>query len=168
MATTYEKIATVTVGSGGAASIDFTSIPSTFSDLVIKLSGRLAVSARDDFVKVKFNGSTTTFTGKVLYGAGSSGQSSFSDTSGYAGTIDGNTATASTFSNMEIYIPNYAGGTNKSFSVDSVQEDNQGTAWITMTAGLWSTITAISSISVYGGTNFVQYSSATLYGIKNS
>lgn len=158
----------VTVGSGGAASIDFTSIPSTYTDLCIKFSGRLAVASRDDFVKVKFNTSSSNFSARVLYGAGSSGVASFSDTTGYAGTVNGSTSTASTFSNMEIYIPNYAGSTNKSFSVDSVQEDNQGQAWITMVAGLWSQTTAINAVSIYGGTNLLQYSTAYLYGVSNA
>ena len=166
---TFTQIGTaVTVGSGGAASIDFSSIPSTYTDLCIKFTGRLAIAARDDFVKVKFNTSSANFTGRVLYGAGSGGTSSFSDTSGYAGTVDGSTATASTFSNMEIYIPNYAGSTNKSFSVDSVQEDNQGQAWMTLVAGLWSQTAAITAVSIYGGTNLLQYSTAYLYGVSNA
>lgn len=168
MATFTQIGSAVTVGAGGAASIDFTSIPSTYTDLCIKFSGRLAVAARDDFVKVKFNTSAANFSAKVLYGAGSSGVSTFNDTSGYAGTVDGSTATASTFSNMEIYIPNYAGSTNKSFSVDSVQEDNQGQAWITMVAGLWSQTAAINAVSIYGGTNLLQYSTAYLYGVSNA
>jgi hypothetical protein len=168
MANTYELIATASAGAGGSSSLDFTVIPSTFTDLCIKFSGRLAAAAHDDFVKVKFNTSSANFSGKIVYGAGSSGTSSFRDTSGYAGTVDASTATTSTFSNMEIYIPNYAGSNYKSFSVDSVQEDNQGQAWITMTAGLWSQSAAINAISIYGGTNLVQYSTAYLYGVKSS
>jgi hypothetical protein len=40
MANTYEAIATVTVGSGGATDIEFTSIPGTYTDLLIKSSLR--------------------------------------------------------------------------------------------------------------------------------
>jgi hypothetical protein len=165
---TFTKIASVTVGSGGASSIDFSSIPATYTDLCIKLSARTTVAARDDFFKIKFNGSSTNFTAKVLYGSGSNA-ASFSDTSGYAGTVDAANATANTFNNGEIYIPNYAASTNKSFSTDTVQEDNQTQAFAIFVAGLWSQTAAITSIGLFPNSgNFVQYSTATLYGIKNS
>ena len=167
----------VTVGSGGAASIEFTSIPSTYTDLVLKLSGR---SSRNDFtstyVNVSFNGSTSGYSSRVLTGNGSSALS-------YA-NIEGTSAmgllvisqannTASTFGNGELYIPNYAGSTNKSVSSDSVQEDNSATGWQFLGAGLWSSTAAITSIKlqpISGGTNFnfLQHSTAYLYGVSNA
>jgi hypothetical protein len=84
--------------------------------------------------------------------------------------MNGNTA--STFSNGEFYIPNYASANNKSVSFDSVTENNKATDQIlALNAGLWADSAAITSIKleVNGGTyNISQYSSATLYGIKNS
>jgi hypothetical protein len=57
MATTYEAIATVEVGSGGATDIDFTSIPGTYTDLLVYLSGRRTTAAESDLA-VQFNGDT--------------------------------------------------------------------------------------------------------------
>jgi hypothetical protein len=78
--------------------------------------------------------------------------------------------TSNTFSNSEIYIPNYAGSNKKSFSADIVMENNATTAFSTLNASLWQGTAAISSLTFFdhNGNNFVQYSSFYLYGIKNS
>lgn len=157
------KIAEVTVGAGGAASIDFTSIPGTYTDLMVVHSGR---NIGD--IKITFNGVTTGYSRRHLYGNGSSaGSSSGSDA--YVGRTAPATATANTFSNVCIYIPNYAGATNKSYSSDSVDENNGTSAYQIILAGLWSNTAAITSLSLSdyggGGVQFTQYSSATLYGV---
>jgi hypothetical protein len=176
MANTFVAIATTTVGSGGASSIDFTSIPGTYTDLVVKFSVRN--TGNNAGIAFRFNSDTgANYSYKVLYGTGASALS-FSQTvaAGYNTYLFAYTtpssATASTFGNGEIYIPNYAGSTNKSSSIDSVSEDNATTAYQSMTAGLWSNTAAITSIKLLsdpGGasSNFAQYSTATLYGIKN-
>jgi hypothetical protein len=165
MATTYVKIASVSVGVLGTATIDFTSIPSTYTDLVIKMSVRSNSADLDTFIS--FNGSSTSFTAKRLFGSGSAAASD--STSRSAGLLDMSTYTASTFANNEIYIPNYAGSANKSFSVDSVTENNATAAYSLLNAGLWSNTAAITSITVAPALgSFVQYSTATLYGISKS
>jgi hypothetical protein len=167
MANTYEAIATVTVGSGGAATIEFTSIPATYTDLLVKVSARASVDTVQ--ASISFNGSTSSRTNIMLYGNGSSaGSESLSDMYSY-GNVTSSVATANTFANAEYYIPNYAGSTYKSMSGDSVNERNATTAYSSITASLWSNTAAITSwtITCPGG-NFVQYSTATLYGIKNS
>ena len=167
MATTFEALATVTVGSGGAASIDFSSIPASYTDLLLVLSGRGTVSATYSQISLKLNNSTSSFTNRELYADGSS-VGSYTGTNGL-GYMDGANATANTFSNMQIYIPNYAGSTNKSYSVDNVYENNATFAEMGLYAGLWSNTAAINQVTVYTITgNFAQYSTATLYGIKNS
>jgi hypothetical protein len=167
MATTYVKIgSTVTVGAGGAATIDFTSIPATYTDLVILCSARGALTSA--YVKVSFNGSTTGFTQKQVTGNGTAAASgSFAQ---LMFEVDRSTYTASTFSNSMAYIPNYAGANNKSYSADSVNENNATTAFTNLTAGLWSNTAAITSISlsIDSADLFVQYSTATLYGILKS
>jgi hypothetical protein len=167
MADTFVKIATVTVGSGGAANIDFTSIPSTYTDLCLKMSSR----ANADTVSslISFNGVTTNLSVRNLYGTGSAtGSTSFSDARLY-GDINSSVRTASTFANGEIYIPNYAGGTNKSISADAVEENNGTTAFAGLSAALWSSTAAITSITLTPQTgSYVQYSTATLYGISKS
>jgi hypothetical protein len=170
MATTYVQIASVTVGAGGAADITFSSIPQTYSDLVIKLSTRSngGGSAWSDIV-IKPNNSTTGITTRVLYGTGSAaGSASF--TTGIPAVGEGATGTASTFGNAEIYIPNYASANNKSFSTDSVSENNATSSLAQLGAMLWSNTTAITSLvfTDFNGGNFQQYSTATLYGISKS
>lgn len=170
MATTYEAIATVTVGAGGASNITFSSIPATYTDLVLKVSirsDRTSASNVDD-VKIAFNGVSTNQSARILQGNGSSA-SSATDTLIY-GYCTNNSATANTFGNQEFYIPNYAGSNNKSISGDSVAETNGTTVWMDLMAGLWSSSSAINQITLtpYTGPNFMQYSTATLYGIKNS
>jgi hypothetical protein len=167
MATTYEAIATVEVGSGGAANIEFTSIPGTYTDLAIKLSVRTGFAGVADDMLLTLNGSASGFSNRYIYGNGSS---VFSATAygNLVGNPVGSTATANTFSNIEIYFPNYASSNEKSYSVDSVSENNAAAANAFMIAGKNTTVSAITSLSVAGSSNFVEYSTATLYGIKNS
>jgi hypothetical protein len=170
MANTYVKIgSTVTVGVGGAASMAFSSIPATYTDLILVYSGRTSEPTGTFYeVSLTLNGSTTGFTAKQLYGDGSSAGSS-SPTSRQAGLIGNVATTSNTFSNTQVYFPNYAGSTNKSYSVDSVTENNGTTSYQSMLAGLWTNTAAINSISIAPTSgNFVQYSTATLYGISKS
>ncbi|CAB4222006.1 hypothetical protein UFOVP1649_5 [uncultured Caudovirales phage] len=78
-----------------------------------------------------------------------------------------NASTASTFGNAEFYIPNYAGSNYKSASFDGVGENNATQAWMGLGAGLWSNTAAINqlTLTVAGGTTYLTYSSASLYGI---
>jgi hypothetical protein len=80
----------------------------------------------------------------------------------YSGIV-GDGATASTFSNDAIYIPNYSGSTNKSVSIDTVTENNATAAHQTITASVWANTAAITSIKIVTGANFAQYSTASLY-----
>ena len=169
MANTFELIASSTVGSGGAASIDFTSIPSTYTDLVVKLSARTSSTGSIyEWLYIKFNSSTSGYSYRLLQGNGSSA-ASYNNTTQYAGDITDGTATASTFGNYEVYIPNYAGSTNKSYSVDAVTENNGTTAVADLVAGLLSNTAAITAINLTPRNgSFVQYSTAYLYGVKNA
>ena len=163
---TFIKISTITVGAGGAASIDFTSIPATYTDLVVKVSGRSNRAANKiSAYSFSFNGSTVSFTYKTLEGNGSAA-SSFSSA---PGLMPAATTTASTFGSFEIYIPNYASANYKSWSLDQVTEDNATASYADLTAGLWSNTAAINQITLADTLgSWVQYSSATLYGIKSS
>jgi hypothetical protein len=173
MATTYEAIATVEVGSGGAASIDFTSIPATYTDLVIKFSIRdLRNSVGPGYLHLKFNDNTSNYSGRFLFtGTDDGSVATQPRTDDYASfAINTDYSTANTFGNGELYIPNYASSNNKSVSIDSVSETNHAfnAAVRTLSAFLWSNSAAITKITLYGDSNFKQYSTATLYGIKNS
>jgi hypothetical protein len=164
MPDTFVKIATITVGAGGASSIDFVSIPSRYTDLCIKISSR-AVNSGTDYMLINFNTLTSNFSAIYLDGSGSTATSS--TLARFAGRIVDNAATSNTFSNNEIYIFNYAGSNNKSYSVDAVNENNGTTANSDLIGGLWSNTAAITSIGLTTASgNFAQYSTVTLYGIK--
>jgi hypothetical protein len=174
MANTYVQIGTtVTVGAGTAASIDFTSIPATFTDLVIRTSARTTSNAGQAWggLRLAINGVTTNLTFKALYGDGSNA-SAGSGALAEVGLASSSASTASAFGNSECYIPNYANTSyNKSFSADGVQENNAASALLAIDTNLWSNTAAITSLSIQlqGGVgNFAQYSTAALYGIKNS
>jgi hypothetical protein len=173
MSTTYEKIASVTVGSGGAADIEFTSIPATFDDLVFVLSARSNRSVTHDDIRMNFNNNSANYSDRTLYGTGSSVASytnAYSGSNAWVASLNGATSTSSTFTSVSIYIPNYAGSTNKSYSIDAVSENNATEAIQFLSAGLWSNTSAIASVKFIVSNTFlfVQHSTATLYGIKKS
>ena len=168
MALTYVALASVTVGSGGAANIEFTNIPQTYTDLNILISGRSASTNPQENLLIEFNGSSSNFTRRALEGDGSAA-SSYSGSTNLIAYVVGNGATSNTFGNASIYIPNYTSSNNKSISTDAVEETNATTAYMQLTAVLWSNSAAITSIILKpGSNNFLQYSTATLYGIKNT
>ena len=175
MANTFKKIQTVTVGAGGAASIDFTSIPQTYTDLKLVMSTRTNLTAtRDDF-QLTFNGVTSGYSRKriLAYDANLVASDQASSQTSFTPNTSDNGATASVFGSLEIYIPNYTSANNKSFSTDNTSETNlsAGTRnFMSLSAGLWSNSAAITSIKFVtdNGSNLAQYSTATLYGIKSS
>lgn len=153
------SVASVTLGSGGT-------IPQTYKTLKLVISPRLDGSYATDTLTIRFNNSTSTFTYRLLYGTGTAA-ASVSNTFGNATDSNAATSTSSTFSNIEVTIPNYAGSTNKPYSVDGVTENNGTAANQALLAGLWSTTSAITSIGLvpYSGSNFVSGSTFTLYGL---
>ena len=167
MAFTYSKLASTTVGAGGTSTITFSNIPQNYTDLIVKISARVSSGgANNDDMGIKFNGSLALPTGRFLAGTGSSVASSTWG-SGWGGYANGSASTASTFANTELYIPNYTSSNYKSFSVDAVTENNATQSYTNLTAELWSNTTAINSIQFTPSTgSFVQYSTATLYGIR--
>ena len=176
MATTYEAIATVTVGSGGAASITFSSIPATYTDLYVALSHRTEAGI-DGFsyaLLLKINTVTINRTWRRLEAYDGSSVYSDNGTGAIIGLVQGDGTTANTFNSFGLYIPNYANTSyNKSLSVDTVTENNAGGGQgLDFIAGLWSSTAAIDSLEFYTQSptpgDFAQYSTATLYGIKNS
>lgn len=165
MPDTFVKIASVTVGSGGASSIDFTSIPATYTDLNLLMSLRNASTFGT--VRISYNSNTSNYTAKRLFlNLNTVG----SDSATRDILIENDAAfTASTFASNSLYIPNYAGNSNKSASADWVTENNATNNYLGLVASLWSDTAAITSITLtpVAGT-FAQHSTAVLYGIKNS
>lgn len=163
-------IASTTVGAGGAADITFSSIPATYTDLCIMFSLRDNLAGVNNNILLTINGSTSGYSERSLYGDGSATTSASRSNVNiglfYSGSAN---ATSNTFANGSIYIPNYAGSNNKSTSIDVVTENNAITAYAVLHAALWSNSAAITSIKLASnGATYSQYSTATLYGIKNS
>jgi hypothetical protein len=165
MALQLFKIAEVTVATP-QANIEFTSIPSVYTDLKVLVSGRSSTTTTG--IDAIFNGSTSSYTNKRLYATGSGSPTSDSAATSYISNtmINDSSYTANVFGNGEIYIPNYTSSNFKSVSVDGVSENNATTALAMMTAGLWSNTAAITSILLRPNSgNFATNTTATLYGI---
>ena len=169
----YNLISTVTVGSGGASSIEFTSIPQTYTDLQLLVSSRSnrATEIRDE-IFVRFNSNTSSYSVRTLRGSGSAAGSGTGGVSTALSRLDmpASGATANVFGSMSMYIPNYTSANQKSTSTEITMENNATESFMFIHAGLWANTAAITSITMTFevGTLFVQYSSASLYGIKNS
>ena len=173
MPVTYKKIASTTLTSS-QASISFTSLPTTYDDLVLKVSARNDVTTSSGYMRVAFNSSTSNLSSRVLYGVGN-GQGSFTAPSWSFFYVTSSLYGANSFSNSEIYIPNYRSSANKSFAGESVVEDNTTSVQMCLTAALWGNTAAITSIqltthnnSTDAAANFVSGTTATLYGISKS
>jgi ribosomal protein L18E len=167
MANTYQLIASSTVGSGGAASINFNSIPATYTDLLLVHS--LRESGNSATAQITFNDSTSNYLNRYLRGNGATATSSDQLTS-FLETFDNYaSSTASVFGSSSVYISNYTSSNNKSVSVDTVTENNATTAYVQISASRWSDSSAITKITITAGAGtFDQHSTAYLYGIKKN
>jgi hypothetical protein len=168
MATTYTLIASSTVGSGGASSVTFSSIPSTYTDLLVKVSARSPRTndSGGSDGKLEFNGATTGFSSKGIFQQGSAGSASPSSIFYF---ISDDAQTANTFGNMEVYIPNYTSSNTKTVSLDAVTENNATSAYSVLISGLWTGTSAITSMKFTDNNGgFNQNSTFYLYGIKKS
>ena len=170
----FEAIASVTVGSGGASSIEFTSIPSTFAHLQVRFIARTNNTNANQSMRMYLNGNTTNtnYAYHRLYGNGSIAGGLGVANSSFNIVIDraaAGGAPASTFGAGVIDILDYA-NTSKNTTTRSfggVDVNGSGDLWVT--SGLFAQTAAVSSIYLepYGGTdNFVEHTTAALYGIK--
>ncbi len=158
----------ITVGAAGASSVTFSGIPQTgYTDLVVKASTRTTGTNGSNGLRVYFNGDTANINVRELRGSGSAA-ASYSVVYSQAGyTVDA-ASTANTFGSAEIYIPNYTSSNYKSSSADVVMEDNATFSFAVLSARLWSSTSAVTSISIAlgeAGSSFVQYSTFYLYGV---
>jgi hypothetical protein len=166
MPDTFELIASSTVGAGGTSAIDFTSIPSTYTDLVIKASLRTTCTDPDDYILIKPNNSTSSLTFRFIRGSGSGTDANTTERP----AANGAGSTSSVFGNLEIYFTNYAGSGSKPFFIDAVTENNATFSRAGLHSHLWADSNAINRIVLTSGQsfNFVQHSTAYLYGVKNA
>jgi hypothetical protein len=164
MSVFLQPLQTVTVGSGGASSVTFSSIPQTYTDLKIVASMR--DTGAGPHTVLAFNGSGSNFSNTILFGDGGSTYSQRRTDAIFTFTNDGTSESSNVFANFEMYLPNYASSNYKSFTLESVVENNGTTAYQSLYAGLWSNTSAVTSIGfTAGSTAFAQYSKFSLYGV---
>jgi hypothetical protein len=175
MATTYTLISSNVLGSN-ASSVTISSIPQTYTDLVLRTSTRNTFSDiyQLEFLEISGNAGTV-YSYTRMSGTGSTAISN----QGVTGTFSwmqttfgtGSNATASTFSNNEFYIPNYTNTTmNKQISFHYTNENNASAAILGAGAGRYGSNGAVTQLkfTISGSANIVAGSSFYLYGIKNS
>jgi hypothetical protein len=166
MAQSYQLIS-AQILSSTTATITFSNIPQNYTDILIKWSTRSNRSSTTDPMRIGFNGSTSSFSNKYLNGNGSTPVAGSG--ARYLGEATGNTVTASTFANGEIYIQNYAGSNNKSGFSENVSENNITESLQTLSTTLWSSSSAITSVELtLDNGSFMQHSTFALYGIGGS
>jgi hypothetical protein len=167
----YESIATVTVGSGGSSSIDFTSIPSTYKHLQLKAFARTNAANTESYLQLQYNGDTgTNYYGQHwIAGNGSSATSNADGAASvlYVERITAANTTASIFGSVIIDILDYANNSKYKTNRNLGAYDGNGAGVLKIGSGLWLSTSTISSIKITPALgSFVQYSSFALYGIK--
>jgi hypothetical protein len=169
----YESINTVTVGSGGQATITFSSIPATFKHLQVRYMSRSANASTTDVLSWRFNSDTASnYSRHFLFGDGGGGVgvsgAATSDTRMTTDGTTGATATASIFGVGVVDILDYA-DTNKYKTLRALSaDDRNGAGLVVVNSGNWRSTSAVSTITIITNStaNFAQYSSFALYGIK--
>jgi len=166
MAVTYESIATTTTTSASPA-ITFTSIPQTFTDLILIVSVRANSTPTSFGTGIRFNSDTgTNYSRTVTYGSGSSAVS-FRDTNQTRFFVSSGPTAASTFNLIRLNITNY---TSTSMYKSVLARNDDISDVTSMSASVWRSTSAITSITVTpfddNSTGFAVGSSFTLYGIK--
>jgi hypothetical protein len=169
MANTYSLIATQTVGSGGAATIIFSGIPQTFTDLILYTSTRTTDS--NPTQQLYYNGDlTATNYNRGQYGLEYSVNPYAYNIADAGGSlVNPSTASSLIFASCKFYIGNYSlAGQTKTNFVYGQYENQAALAIGTFVANRWTGTAAITEIRLQSPANFVQYSSASLYGISTT
>jgi len=167
----YESIATVSIGSGGAATATFSSIPSTFKHLQVRLITRNDRANTLDGLYMRFNSdSGTNYSDHFLRGSGSAVDANADVSSAYMlmGTVAASSATASVFAGGIIDVLDYA-DVNKYKTVRNLLGyDANGSGYVGLFSGNWRSTSAVTSITLgsTNGSGFLQNSQFALYGIK--
>lgn len=165
----YESIATVSVGAGGQAAVEFTNIPSTFQHLQLRFISQDTASGQ--YFLIQFNGDTsnTKYTWHSLEGNGSNAVAFANSTGTHSGAVFNYAAgsTGSIFSAGIVDILDYK-DTNKYKTVRSLGGyDSNGGGYIQLQSNLFLSTSAISSINIiYNSGNHAQYTHVALYGIR--
>ena len=169
----FESIATVSVGGGGAANVEFTSIPATYTHLQLKVLGKTDRALNRDGLAIRYNSvSGNDYVNHYLYGDGASATAGYDYASSYGNAyrVSGNSSATNIFGSIILDILDYA-NTNKYKTIRYLGGlDVNGAGEIYLGSHLFMKTNAISSITITPtvGTNFLQYSHFALYGIRSA
>ena len=159
----YDSIATAT-GTGASGVITFSSIPSTYTHLQLRILMKAASGSSQ--CNLRYNADTgSNYAYHQLYGSGSSAAaySGASQTTFSVGAVESST---NPWTVSVIDILDYA-NTNKYKTTRTLfGYDSNGGGELGLYSGLWMSSTAISSLTLTMGVNFTTTTSAALYGIK--
>lgn len=161
---TYEPLATTTVSGSSTNTITFNSISSSYTDLVLILSG---ITASATYIKMNFNNDTSSlYSDTVIWGSGTAAASARESTVTRF-LLGGGLTTSSTLPHFfRINVFSYAGSTNKTILAEMASDKN-GSGSVERTVGLYRSTTAISRIDLVPNSgNYSDGYTATLYGIK--
>jgi len=163
MTSTYEKIATTTLGSA-AADITFSTISGSYTDLVLVL-GSLTTASANQRIRMQLNSDTgTTYSNTDLYGDGSSAGSTRNTGNAYINTTMATTSTTV----PSTVIMNFNNYSNATTFKTVISRYNNSDATVSAIVGLWRSTSAITTIKLFCGTgNINAGTTATLYGIKS-
>lgn len=169
MPANYVLLEKIVVGAAGAASVTFANIPQTgYSDLVIKASTRNTGPGTNNLIGLTINSSSSNLSNIYFFGNPNNTPTVSSGSIATVWAVDNDsTTTSSSFTNNEIYIPNYLSATNKSISINGVQSNNAANMALWFSAGLWLNTSAITSLTLtpYSAGSFAQFSTFYLYGV---
>lgn len=160
------------VASGTPSTITFSSIPGTYTNLVVSLFGRDTITGSSDlnvFLKINGDATAANYTateGLFGTGSGTGSTSTASSTSGaFIAKIPGTSGDANALGVATITFPSYAATTFWKM-VASVIAQNGGTLQNALVSFRWKSTSAITSLTLTaGGTAFANGTTATLYGL---
>lgn len=168
---TYTLISS-NVLSSTAASVTFSSIPATYTDLVVRYSTRCDAAVQFRLAYIELNATASSYSETYLELNGATATTARATAQSFIGylRVPGTTATSNSFSNGEFYVPSYAASQNKPMLVFNATEDNSVTSYMLVEAALWSNTAAITQIKfgLDGSGSFVSGSSFYLYGVSNA
>jgi len=162
----YESIATIT-GTGSSGTISFTSIPSTYKHLQVRLMGKS--TSTGTYTLLTFNGDSTgaNYATHSIYGNGSAaGVEAYANN----GSMSGGFVTASTDTGFGVAILDvldYANSSKNKTLRGLTGRDNNGSGIVALISGAWFSTSAINrlDIAVNAG-SWATTSTFALYGIK--
>lgn len=155
---------------GNTASISFNSIPQSYTDLIVFISGRTNLNVYRDDMAIYFNSNSNGYSYRGIRRFENGAINPLSGNNGSFGAIfsvSGASATTNSFSNTKFTITNYTGSSPKPYTFEAVMGNNSTNSDIYIGTGFWNNSSAVTSVSFssLNGNSWVANTTATLYGV---